>query len=322
MQDPVDSVLELIGRTPMVRLKRISKGCPAEIWAKIEFMNPSGSVKDRIALKMIEEAERRGDIRKGSTIIEPTSGNTGVALAMVCALKGYRMIAVMPECNSIERIMLVQLYGAKADIVKCVAKEKGVTKTDMVNVCERARELAREIPNSFIPDQFCNPDNPVAHEETTAKEIIEQTKGKFHAFVAACGTGGTFTGVAGHLKKKYPKIITAVVEPSGSAVLSGEKEGFHKIQGIGEGFIPENMDLKVADRILKVSDEGAVQMALRLWKEEGIMAGISSGANVHASLQLGKEMKKGQVIVTLIPDNGMRYFSTKEFQAECRVGGR
>lgn len=319
MQGPVDSMLELVGRTPLVKLKRISKGCPAEIWAKIEFMNPSGSVKDRIALRMIEEAERKGRIKNGATIIEPTSGNTGIALAFVCALKGYKMIAVMPECNSIERRMLVQLYGAKVDIVKCVAKEKGVTKVDMVNVCARAKELTRTIPNSFMPDQFCNPDNPVAHEETTAKEIIEQTGGKFHAFVAACGTGGTFTGVAGYLKRKYPKIITAVVEPSTSAVLSGEKEGFHKIQGIGEGFIPENMDLKVADRVLKVSDEEAVDMAMRLWKEEGIMAGVSSGANVHASLQLGRTMKKGQVIVTLIPDNGMRYLTTPEYQEECDI---
>jgi len=315
MNATVDSILELVGNTPMVKLKRISKGSPAEVWAKLEFMNPSGSVKDRIALRMIEEAEKRGDIKRGATIIEPTSGNTGIALAFVCALKGYKMIAVMPECNSIERMMLVKLYGAKTDIVKCVAKEKGVTKVDMVNVCERAKELARKIPNSFIPDQFCNPDNPVAHEETTAKEIIAQTKGRFDAFVAACGTGGTFTGIARVFKKKYPKVINAVVEPSTSAVLSGEKEGFHKIQGIGEGFIPENMDLKVADRVLKVSDEEAVEMALRLWKEEGIMAGVSSGANVHASLQLGREMKKGSIIVTLIPDNGMRYLSTKEFRA-------
>jgi len=319
MYAPADSMLDLIGNTPMVKLKRISKGLPAEIWAKLEFMNPSGSVKDRIALRMIEDAERKGIIKKGSTIIEPTSGNTGIALAFVCALKGYRMIAVMPECNSLERRMLVQLYGGEVDIVKCVDKERGVTKTDMINVCNRARELAEKIPDSFIPDQFSNPENPKAHEVTTAREIIRQTEGRFHAFVASCGTGGTFTGVARYLKRKFPEITTAVVEPSGSAVLSGEKPGFHRIQGIGEGFIPETMDLKVADRIIKVSDEDALAMTFRLLKEEGILCGISSGANVHASVELAKTMKKGQVIVTLIPDSAMRYLTTKEFQEACRL---
>ncbi len=314
MLKPVESVLELIGNTPMVKLKRLSKEIPAEIWAKLEFLSPSGSVKDRIGLKMLEEAEKRGEITKGATIIEPTSGNTGISLALVCVLKGYNMIAVMPECSSSERRMIMELLGARVELVECQDVEKGLGRDDMEKVVDRARQLGERTPNSFIPNQFENEDNPNAHAETTAEEILEQTKGEFSAFVAACGTGGTFTGVARVLKEKYSEIKRVVVEPTGSAVLSGCEPCFHKIQGIGEGFIPGVMDVKLADEIVSVSDDEAAVTALRLWKEEGILAGLSSGANVFASLKIGRNMKEDDIIVTLIPDSGLRYFSTELFQ--------
>ena len=314
MLKPVESMLELVGKTPMVKLKRISKQIPAEIWAKLEYHNPSGSVKDRIALKMIEGAEKRGEIAKGATVIEPTSGNTGIALAFVCSLKGYQMIAVMPEAVSNERKMIMELFGAKVDVVECLEKEKGVHKEDMERVVSRAKELGEEIPNSFVPNQFDNEDNPKAHSETTVQEILEQTDGKFNAFITACGTGGTFTGIARVLKEQYPEIKRIVVEPRGSAVLSGCEACFHKIQGIGEGFVPDVMSVELADEIVQVDDDEAIETTRRLWREEGIIAGISSGANVFASLQIGKAMKEGEVIVTLIPDCGFRYFSTELFQ--------
>ena len=314
MLKPVESVLELIGNTPMVKLKRLSKEIPAEIWAKLEFLGPSGSVKDRIGLKMLEEAEKRGDIAKGTTIIEPTSGNTGIALALVCVLKGYNMIAVMPECASSERRMVMELLGARVEMVECCDTTKGVSKEDMEKVLDRVKELGQRIPDSFIPNQFENEDNPKAHAETTAKEILEQTNAELKAFVTACGTGGTFTGVARVLKEKYPHVKKVVVEPSGSAVLSGCEAGFHKIQGIGEGFIPDVMDVELADQVVRVSDDEATVTALRLWKEEGILAGLSSGANVFASLKIGRNMKEDDIIVTLIPDSGLRYFSTELFQ--------
>lgn len=313
MNKPFESALDLVGLTPMIKLKRISRDIPAEIWAKLEFFNPSGSIKDRIALKMLEEAERHNQINNDTVIIEPTSGNTGISLAFVCALKGYEMIAVMPEAVSKERKMIVELFGGKVDLIKCVDKEKGVTKDDMECVVERAKELTEKFPNSFMPDQFTNDDNPKAHSETTAMEILEQTEGRFRAFVAACGTGGTFTGVARVLQEKHPEIKRVVVEPSGSAVISGCEPCYHKIQGIGEGFIPETMCVELVDEIVQVSDKDAIATTRRLWKEEGIMGGFSSGANVFASLEIGKNMNEGDVIVTLIPDNGMRYLSTKEF---------
>lgn len=316
MSKVVESVLELIGGTPMVKLKRISRDIPAEIWAKLEYYSPSGSVKDRIALKMIEEAEKDGRVKKGTTIIEPTSGNTGIGLALVCALKGYPMIAIMPESVSLERRRIIELLGGTVDLIKCVCKEKGVTKDDMEKVCARAEELAKRIPNSFVPNQFCNEDNPRAHVETTAAEIISQTSGRFQAYVAACGTGGTFTGVARVLKEKYPSVKKVVVEPASSAVTSGKEPGYHKIQGIGEGFIPKVMDCRIADEIVKVSDDEAIVTARRLWREEGVIAGISGGANVFASLKIGQLMNKGEIIVTLIPDSGMRYFSTELVQSQ------
>jgi cysteine synthase A len=306
-------VLELIGRTPMVKLKRISREIPAEIWAKLEYLNPSGSIKDRIALRMIEEAECSGKITAGATIVEPTSGNTGIALALICALKGYRMIAVMPEAVSGERRMLVEQLGGRVEVVKDDGIE-GVSKEDMEAVVHRARELVAEIPNSFMPDQFINACNPCAHAETTADEILEQTNGRLNAFVAACGTGGTFTGIAQVLKATRPEVRNIAVEPGGSAVLSGHASGHHKIQGIGEGFIPQVMRQDLADEIVAVSDDEAFAMARRLWKEEGIMGGISRGANVYAALKIGAAMKPGSVIVTIIADSGLRYLSTELFQ--------
>lgn len=313
MDRPLESALELVGNTPMVKLKHISKDIPAEIWAKLEFYNPSGSVKDRIALKMIEEAEKRGDLKKGSTIIEPTSGNTGIALAFVCALKGYQMIAVLPEAVSNERRMIMEKLGAKVELVTCCDKGKGITKKDMETVVERAKELTRQIHDSFMPNQFDNDDNPRAHAETTAEEIFVQTNGKLTAFVAACGTGGTFTGVARIFKEKCPNVKMVAVEPSASAVLSGQEPGFHRIQGIGEGFIPNVLCVELADEIITVDCDDAFETCRRLWREEGIMGGISSGANVHAALKVGKEMNEGDIIVTLIPDTGLRYFSTELF---------
>ena len=307
-----ESALDLIGETPMIKLKRISKDIPAEIWAKLEFFNPSGSVKDRIAKKMIEEAELRNDINKDTLIVEPTSGNTGISLSLVCALKGYKMIAVMPEAVSKERRKIVELFGGQVELTECVDKEKGVTKDDIECVIEKAEELTNNSSNSYMPNQFTNEDNPKAHSETTAVEIINQTQGNFKAFVAACGTGGTFTGVARVLAEKYPQVLRVVVEPAGSAVMSGCPPGPHKIQGIGEGFIPDTMCVELANEVVCVSDEDTLLTARRLWKEEGIMAGISSGANVFAALEVGKKLDEGDVVVTLIPDNGMRYLSVEE----------
>lgn len=307
-----ENILGLIGHTPIVKLKKISAGLPGEIWAKLEFMNPSGSVKDRIALRMLEEAEREGKIRTGGTIVEPTSGNTGIAMALVCAVKGYRMIAVMPAAMSEERRKIMELLGAKVELVPTRDNTPGLfTKEDIENTMARATEIQANTPNSYMPNQFCNPVNPLAHEETTAQEIIEQTGGNLHAFVAACGTGGTFSGVARVLKKRFPKIKNIVVEPATNAVLSGEEPGTHKQQGIGEGFIPEVMDTSLPDEIAKVSDEEAISMARRLAREEGILTGFSGGANVAAAAAVAKNAPAGGVVLTLIPDNALRYLSTE-----------
>ncbi len=309
-----ENILDLIGNTPMLKLKKISQGIPAEIWAKVEYANPSGSVKDRIAIAMLVEAERAGIIDTTTKIIEPTTGNTGIALAMVCAIKGYQMIAVMPEAASVERRKMMNLLGAKVEVVKCVDKNKGVTKEDIKNLMKRLEELRTQYTDSFVLNQFTNPANPNAHAQITAQEILEQTNGKINAFVAACGTGGTFSGVARALKQKNSAIRCVVVEPSGSPVLSGGKPGFHKIQGIGEGFIPEVMDVNLVDEIKQVDDDQAIMTTRRLWKEQGIMAGISSGANVYASLQVGKTLRPGNIIITILPDSGLRYFSTELFE--------
>ncbi len=314
---PFENTLELIGATPMVRLKNVSKDIKAEIWAKLEFFNPSGSIKDRIALRMLEDAENTGRISPGDTIVEPTSGNTGISLAFVCALKGYNMVAVMPDAVSMERRTIVGLFGGSVELVTCLNREKGVTKEDMEEVVRRAHELAESLPNAVMLDQFTNANNPHAHADTTASEIVLQTKGRFSSFVAACGTGGTFSGVARSLKENYPDVRCVVVEPHGSAVLSGCEPGHHLIQGIGEGFIPAVMDMDLVDDIVQVSDKDAIATMRRLWREEGIMAGISAGANVFASLKIGEHLSEGDIIVTVIPDNGMRYLSTTEVLEGC-----
>jgi cysteine synthase A len=307
-----ENILDLIGNTPIVKLKKISKDLPGEIWAKLEFMNPSGSVKDRIALRMLEAAERESRIKPGATIVEPTSGNTGVALAMVCAVKGYRLIAVMPAAMSEERRKIMEFFGAKVELVPTRDNIPGVfAKEDIENTMARAKEIQASTPNSFMPNQFCNPVNPLAHAETTAEEIVTETGGRLHAFVAACGTGGTFSGVARILKERFPNVKNVVVEPATAAVISGDEPGTHIQQGIGEGFIPDVMDTSLADGIAKVSDEDAINMARRLAREEGILTGFSGGANVAAAVTEAAQAPEGGVVLTLIPDNAFRYLSTE-----------
>ena len=295
------SVLELIGNTPMVKLQKIVEPDSAEVLAKLENFNPGGSIKDRICLSMIEDAEKKGLLKPGGTIIEPTSGNTGIGLAMLSAVKNYRCILTMPETMSLERIRILKLYGAEVVLTPGSEGMKGAIK--------KAEELLKKIPNSFMPQQFKNPANPQIHRDTTAKEIIEQTKGKLDAFVAGVGTGGTITGVGEVLKKKNPKIKIVAVEPEKSAVLSGKPPGLHKIQGIGAGFIPEVLNKKIIDEIVQVSDEDAFETAKRLAKEEGIFVGLSAGAVCWAGLKIAKELGKGKRVVVIFPDTGERYIS-------------
>jgi len=295
------SVLELIGNTPMVKLQKIVEPDSAEVLAKLENFNPGGSIKDRICLSMIEDAEKKGLLKPGGTIIEPTSGNTGIGLAMLSAVKNYRCILTMPETMSLERIRILKLYGAEVVLTPGSEGMKGAIK--------KAEELLKKIPNSFMPQQFKNPANPQIHRDTTAKEIIEQTKGKLDAFVAGVGTGGTITGVGEVLKKKNPKIKIVAVEPEKSAVLSGKPPGLHKIQGIGAGFIPEVLNKKIIDEIVQVSDEDAFETTRRLAKEEGIFVGLSAGAVCWAGLKIAKELGKGKRVVVIFPDTGERYIS-------------
>jgi cysteine synthase A len=304
----------------MVKLNRITKGIKGEVFAKLEYFSPSGSVKDRIALSMIESAEKEGILDKDSIIVEPTSGNTGIALAMVCAVKGYKMIAVMPEAMSEERKKMIEAFGAEVILTPCKNGKSGeFTKEDVELALKKAEEMAKNDPKVFVPNQFSNPNNPFIHQETTGKEIIEQTEGKIDIFVAAAGTGGTITGVAKSLKKYNPNIKTVVVEPFASAVISGDVPGYHKIQGIGEGFIPDVLDVEICDEIIKVKDEEAIEMAKRLTQEEGIFAGISGGANVAASLKIANSMKEAKIIVTIIPDSGARYFTTQLFSLDSFI---
>ena len=305
MKAPIyDSVLDMIGSTPMLRLNRIGKGLGAEILAKMEMKGPTCSVKDRIALFMVERAEKEGRLKPGATIVEPTTGNTGIALSLVASLKGYKMIVVMPEFVSKERRILCEALGAKVILTK---KEDGV-----VGVLRKAEELVRKTPGAFMPHQFENVNNPLAHQMTTGKEILEQTGGRLDAFVAAAGTGGTISGVARALKKAVPRVNVVIVEPAGSPVLSGGKPGFHRIEGIGEGFVPGVLDTSLYDEVVTVTDEEAMDMARRLVREEGVLAGISSGANVFAALKVAKKMKEGRV-VTLLPDCALKYLSTELF---------
>lgn len=310
-----DNVLELIGRTPMVRLNRIKKEMQAEILAKLEFYNPTGSVKDRIALSMIEDAERQGLIRPGDTIVEPTSGNTGTSLALVSALKGYRMVAVMPEQMSQERKDMITAFGGELALVPSQGEaEPGMfTLEDLEATLAKALELAAQ-PGYYMPNQFSNPSNSMAHQKSTAEEIWADTEGRVDAFVAGVGTSGTAMGVSLGLKAKNPDILIYVIEPANSAVISGGDPGYHRIQGIGEGFIPELYQDEYADGVIKVSDVEAKATACRLARVEGIFSGYSAGANVFASLRVAEELGKDKTIVTVIPDTGMKYLSTELFR--------
>ena len=303
-----DSILDLVGKTPLVELKRIEEkeGLQAKLIAKVESFNPAGSVKDRIAKAMIEDAEAKGLLKEGSVIIEPTSGNTGIGLAAAATVKGYRMILTMPETMSVERRNIVKAYGAEVVLTDGTKGMKGAI--------EKADELAKEIPNSFIAGQFVNPANPATHKKTTGPEIWEDTDGEVDIFVAGVGTGGTITGTGEYLKEKKPEVKIVAVEPASSPVLSDGVSGPHKIQGIGGGFVPDTLNTSIYDEIIKVENEDAFETGRYLAAEEAILAGISSGAALYAAIQLAKrEENKGKTIVVLLPDNGDRYYSTALF---------
>lgn len=300
-----ENILELIGQTPMVKFNRIVAGDSARILAKLEFFNPGGSVKDRICLSMIEDAEKKGLLKPGSTIIEPTSGNTGIGLAMVAAIKGYRCILTMPETMSLERIYILKSYGAE------VVLTTGID--GMVGSIKKAEELLKKIPRSFMPQQFKNEANPEIHRKTTAQEILAVTDGELDAFVAGVGTGGTITGVGEVLKKKNPDVKIVAVEPKMSPVLSGGQAKAHKIQGIGAGFIPDILNCDIIDEIIQVDDNDAFKTSKRLVKEEGLFVGISAGAAVWAALKVAKILGKGKLVVTILPDTGERYFSMEQY---------
>jgi len=302
------SPLELVGHTPVVRLNRIPGKDDAEIWAKLENFNPGGSVKDRICLAMIEDAEKGGRIKPGDTIVEPTSGNTGIGLALVAAVKGYNLILTMPDTMSEERRSLLVAYGAKLVLTPDTRGMHGAI--------AKAEELCRENPRYFMPQQFSNPANPEMHYRTTGPELLEQLR-KIDAFVSGVGTGGTISGAGRYLHEhsKNPVLVVAV-EPTNSPVLSGGEAGFHKIQGIGAGFVPKNLDTHAYNEIIKVSDEDAAEFSRRLARQEGILVGISSGANCCAALQIAQRLGKGKLVAVVFCDTGERYLTTDLFQAE------
>lgn len=302
-----ENVGALIGDTPLVRLNKVSKGCVAEVVVKLEQMNPNHSVKDRIALAMINDGEERGLISRDTVIIEPTSGNTGIGLACICAIRGYRLIIVMPESMSVERRKILKAYGAELVLTPAAERMPGSIK--------KAEELAQQYKNVFIPFQFSNPANPAIHRKTTAEEIWRDTDGHVDIFVAGVGTGGTITGVSQVLKRYNPALKSIAVEPAESPVLSGGQPGPHVIQGIGAGFVPEILDRSVIDEIMTISGEDALNMARRLIREEGILCGISAGAAVCAALKAAcRDENKGKRVVVVIPDTGERYLSTALFQ--------
>lgn len=303
--------LGLIGNTPLVEVTNIEKelGLEAKLLVKLEYFNPAGSVKDRVAKAMIEDAEEKGILKEGSVIIEPTSGNTGIGLASIAAAKGYRIILTMPETMSVERRNMLKAYGAELVLTEGAKGMKGAI--------AKAEELAKEIPNSFIPGQFVNPANPAAHRATTGPEIWNDTDGQVDIFVAGVGTGGTLSGTGEYLKSKKPEVKVVAVEPETSPVLSEGKAGPHKIQGIGAGFVPDTLNTKVYDEIIKIANDDAFETSKLLTKKEGILTGISSGAALSAALQLAKRPEnKGKTIVALLPDSGDRYYSTPLFQSK------
>ncbi len=300
----ISSVLEAIGNTPLVKLNRIPGEGSATVLAKLESFNPMSSVKDRIAKSMIEAAERKGKVNKDTTIIEPTSGNTGIGLAMVCAVKGYKLVLTMPETMTVERRKLLAAFGAQLVLTPGPA--------GMGGAIAKAEELAKSTPNSYMPQQFKNKANPWIHKKTTGKEIVRAVE-RIDAFVSGVGTGGTITGIGQLLRKKFPQIKIIAVEPEDSPVLSGGQPGPHKIQGIGAGFVPKILDTKIYDSVAKVSTKDAIETSRNLARSEGILAGISSGAAVFAALKTARELGPGKTVVVILPDTGERYLSTDLF---------
>jgi len=302
-----DSALDLITATPVLRLNRVAPEGGADLWAKLEAFNPGGSVKDRICRAMIEDAEREGRLKPGATIVEPTSGNTGIGLALVCAVKGYRLILTMPDTMSEERRSLLTAYGAELVLTPDTRGMHGAIR--------KAEEILTEHPEYFMPQQFSNPANPEVHRRTTAPELLEQFE-RIDAFVAGVGTGGTITGVGEVLKERMPGVLIVAVEPASSPVLAGGEPGFHKIQGWGAGFIPEILNTSIYDEIIAVTDQEAAACTRRLAKEEGVLVGISAGGACAAAIQVAQRLGPGKTVVTIFPDTGERYLTTGLFAAE------